>query len=267
MKLYIICDLEGVAGVVDFKKQCMEDGAYYQQAITMATRELNALVEGAIEGGATEIFAWPGHGAFPGGINMEVLHPDCQLVMHAGDAGPVSYDASFDAMMLHGLHAMAGSGGVLAHSFYPFPRNIWVDNLKIGEIALNMASFGEKGIPSVLITGDLAAVEEAKALVPGIQGAVVKWALTEKEQLGALSVRRAISLSPLKAQSLIKDAARKAMATIDDVKPFVLPTPFTLKVEYIEAKYAERLTRSPGVTRVDDVTITKQCSTLADIVF
>jgi len=115
--------------------------------------------------------------------------------MHAGDAGPVGFDASFDAMMLHGFHRMAGSGGVLAHSFYPFPKNIWADNLKIGEIALNMANLGEKGVPRVLITEDLTAVEEAKALVPDIQDATVKWALDEKERLGALSVRKAISES------------------------------------------------------------------------
>lgn len=115
--------------------------------------------------------------------------------MHAGDAGPVGFDASFDAMMLHGFHRMAGSGGVLAHSFYPFPKNIWADNLKIGEIALNMANLGEKGVPRVLITGDLTAVEEAKALVPDIQDATVNWALDEKERLGALSVRKAISES------------------------------------------------------------------------
>ena len=30
MKVYVVCDLEGVVGVVDFKKQCMEDGQYYQ---------------------------------------------------------------------------------------------------------------------------------------------------------------------------------------------------------------------------------------------
>jgi D-amino peptidase len=267
MKLYVVCDLEGVAGVVDFKKQCMEEGAYYQQAINMATRELNALVEGAIEGGATEIVAWPGHGAFPGGINVELVHPDCKLVMHAGDAGPVGYDESFDAMMLHGLHGMAGSGGVLAHSFYPFPKNIWVDDLKLGEIALNMAAFGDKGVPTVLVTGDLAAIEEAKALVPSIQGAVVKWALAEKEKLGALSVRKAISLSPVTAHSTIKEAARNAMNAIDVIKPFVIPTPFTLTVEYVDAKYAEGVSQSPGVTRVDDVTITKQCNTLDDIVF
>jgi D-amino peptidase len=268
MKLYVVCDLEGVAGVVDFTKQCMEEGVYYQQAINMATYELNALIEGAIEGGADEIVAWPGHGAFPGGINVELLHPECKLVMHAGDAGPVGFDASFDAMMLHGFHGMAGSGGVLAHSFYPFPKNIWADNLKIGEIALNMASLGEKGVPTVLITGDLTAVEEAKALVPDIQDATVKWALDEKERLGALSVRKAISLSPVKSQSVIKDAACRAMGKIDRIKPFRIPTPFTLRVEYIAPKYAERIAQSHKVTRLDDdVTITKKCQTLDDIVF
>lgn len=267
MKVYIICDLEGVAGIVDFKKQCMEDGAYYQQAINMATRELNALIDGAFEGGATEIFAWPGHGAFPSGINVELLHPECHLVMHAGDAGPVGFDESFDAMMLHGLHGMAGSGGVLSHSFYPFPKNIWVDTLKIGEIALNMALFGDKGIPTVLVTGDLTAIEEAKALVPGVEGAIVKWALDEKEKLGALSVRKAVSLSPKKAQSTIKEASRVAMGKIGLVKPFVISTPFTLRVEYIAAKYAESVMKSPGVMREDEVTITKKCYTLDDIVF
>ena len=267
MKVYVVCDLEGIAGVVDFKKQCMEDGAYYQQAIRMATHELNALVEGAIEGGATEIYAWPGHGDFPGGIDFELLHPECNLVMHAGDEGPVGYDDSFDAMMLHGFHGMAGSGGVLAHSFYPFPKNIWVDDLKIGEIALNMAGFGEKGVPTVLITGDQVAIEEAKSLVPPIEVATVKWALDEKEKLGALSVRKAISLSPKKAQDTIRKAAKKSMSMIRSIKPFKLPKEFDLKVEYVEAKYAEGPSKYPGVTRIDDVTITKKCKSLQDIVF
>ena len=32
MKIYIVCNLEGTAGVVDFKPQCMTDGEYYRQA-------------------------------------------------------------------------------------------------------------------------------------------------------------------------------------------------------------------------------------------
>jgi len=80
----------------------------------------------------------------------------------------------------------------------PFIGNIWLNEQRIGEIAMNMAVFGVHGVPTVFVSGDQAPVEEARALVPGIEGAVVKWGLEEK--LGVLSVSKAISLSPAKAQ-------------------------------------------------------------------
>jgi D-amino peptidase len=268
MKVYVVCDLEGVAGVVDFKKQCMEEGAYYQQAIRLATRELNALVEGALEGGATEVYAWPGHGAFPGGVDVEHLHPECTLVMHAGDAGPAGYDESYDAMFLHGLHGMAGAeNGVLSHSFMPFIENIWLNDLRIGEIAMNMAVFGALGVPTVFVSGDQAAVEEAGALVPGIEAAVVKWGLEEKERLGALSVRKAVSLSPAKAQDVIREAARRAMTKIGFVEPFSLAPPYVMRVEYTDKKYAEWALRDPGVEQIDETTTTQTRNGLLELVF
>ncbi|MBN2334547.1 M55 family metallopeptidase [Candidatus Bathyarchaeota archaeon] len=267
MKVYVVCDLEGVAGVVDFKKQCMEDGAYYRQAIRMATQELNALVDGALEGGATEVWAWPGHGAFPGGIDVELLHPECRLVMHAGDGGPVGQDGGFDAMMLHGLHGMAGSEGVLAHSFMPFMKNIWINDLKIGEIALNMLGFGVHGVPTVFVSGDQTAVDEANDLVPGIEGAAVKWALEEKEKLGALSVRKAISLSPGKAQAVIREAAKRAMGKVGSVELFTLDSPYAVKVEYTERKYGEWTFSVPGVEKVNETTTLQTRDSLDQIVF
>ena len=101
MKIYVICDLEGVAGVVDHRQQCQWDSAkgwyapFLAQARRLATLELNALVEGALEGCATEVVAWDGHGNFPGGLNVELLHPECKLVMDGGSGGPTGLDTSF----------------------------------------------------------------------------------------------------------------------------------------------------------------------------
>jgi len=268
LKVYIVCDLEGVAGVVDFKKQCMEDGAYYQQAIRVATLELNALIDGLIEGGASEVYAWPGHGDFPGGIDFELVHPECKLVMHVGDGGPVGVDASFDAMVLHGFHGMAGAeDGILSHSFYPMPKNIWFNDVKIGEIALNIYSFGEYEVPCIMVTGDQAAVDEAGELVLGIEKVPIKWGLSEKEKLGALTVRQAISLSPEKARALIQEAAKRAIKKVKSIKPVTQKTPFTLKVEYIEEKYAKAKVGFPGVKRLDSLVITKECSSLEEVIF
>ncbi|MFP3951610.1 MAG: M55 family metallopeptidase [Candidatus Bathyarchaeia archaeon] len=268
MKVYVVCDLEGVAGIVDFKKQCMEDGPYYQQAIRVATKELNALIEGLMEGSTTEVYAWPGHGDFPGGIDFELLHPECKLVMHAGDGGPVGIDDGFDVMILHGLHGMAGApNGVLSHSFYPMPKKIWFDEQPIGEIAMNIYTFSEHGVPCIMVTGDQAAVKEARELIPNIEGVAVKWGLEEKEKLGALSVRRAISLSPAMARRRIQETARRAMRRVYEFQPLIMEKHFTLKVEYIEARYADDKAKLPGVTRLDDVTVTKRCNSLEDVVF
>ena len=268
MKVYVVCDIEGVAGVVDFKKQCMEKGAYYQQAIRVATLELNALVDGLIDGGATEVYAWPGHGAFPGGIDFELIHPECKLVMHAGDTGPAGVDGSFDAMVLHGFHGMAGAeNGVLSHSFYPLTKNIWFDEAKIGEIAMNIYMFSEFDVPCIMVTGDQAAVDEAKTLIPNIECVPIKWGLQEIEKLGALTVRQAISLSPAKARENIREAAEKAIQRVGEFKPLRLKKPFTLKVEYVEAKYAEDKSKLPGIKRLDEATISKQCSSLEDVIF
>ena len=152
-KIFVICDLEGTAGVVDHRQQCWFDGKYYEQARRLATLELNALVEGALQGGATEIAAWDGHGPFPGGIDVELLHPACRLVMGAGDAGPTGYEG-FDAMFMVGFHAMAGTPrAVLAHSFMGNIAECRLNGLKLGEIGLNCLTLGMAGIPCVFLAG------------------------------------------------------------------------------------------------------------------
>jgi len=163
---------------------------------------------------------------------------------------------------------MAGApGGVLSHSFYPLPKGIWFDEMPVGEIAMNTYTFSEYDVPCVMVTGDQAAVDEAAKLIPNIVGVPVKWGLGEKEKLGALTVRQAVSLSPAKARAAIKDAAKRALGKVDECKPVRLKMPFTLRVEYIDAKYAEDKMKMPSVKRVDDVTISKVCKSLDDVVF
>ena len=95
-----------------------------------------------------------------GGIDFELLHPECKLVMHAGDGGPAGVDDSFDAMVLHGFHGMAGAeGGVLSHSFYPLLKGVWFNDVPVGEIAMNVYTFGEYDVPCIMITGDKVAVD------------------------------------------------------------------------------------------------------------
>jgi D-amino peptidase len=260
MRIYVVCDLEGVAGVIDYYQQCAWDvsrewfARYYEQARRLATLELNALVEGALEGGATEILAWDGHGNFPGGLDVELLHPECKLVMGAGDAGPEGLDSSFDALFQCGMHAMAGTArAVTPHSFWGNIAGYWVNGTAVGEIWMNCTIAGEQGVPCVFLSGDRAAAEEAQALVPDVEVAIVKEGLSP--QTGGLSVVPAISLAPKKARDVIREGAKRAMAKIGTIAPYRVEPPFKLRVQFTEAEFADRLAARPGVTRTDAVTV------------
>jgi D-amino peptidase len=234
MKLYILCDLEGVAGVCDQVHQCsfIHDsydnnyhagtfGPFYLQARRLATLELNALVEGALAGGATEIVAWDGHCLFPGGLDAELLHPDCKLVMNAGDGGPLGLDNTVDALMLHGIHAKAGTpGAVLAHMEFPEQFN-W-NSKAIGEIGMTCAVAGWLRIPMILVSGDRAAIQEARAYTPDAELVIVKEALHDRAP-GVMEHHPSIQLAPVKARQVLRQAGQRAIERSKQIAPPLKP--------------------------------------------
>lgn len=255
-KVYIVCDLEGTTGVYDHAQQCRPDGRYFEQARRLATLELNAAVEGALEGGAAEIYAWDGHGVSPGAIDIELLHPACKLVMNTGDGGPEAFDASFDAVFILGMHGMYGAkDGVLAHSFWPGGNAMWIDGLPAGEIGAVAHGFGQLGVPFLMIAGDRAAIDEARQLVPGVQGVVVKWGIKDKGVKDGFVNRGLVSLSPEQARREIKTAAKRAIADIGRTKPFSYAKPYVLRTRYRTKEEADQAAQQPGTTRVDDLTV------------
>lgn len=227
MKLYIMSDLEGVAGVCDQAHQCSFNhdrydhvyvagtyGPFYHQARRLATLELNALVEGVLQAGATEVVAWDGHCRFPGGLDVEILHPECQLVMNAGDGGPAGLDDSFDALLLHGAHAKQGAAAAaLPHMLFD---GLQWNGSEIGEIGMACATAASLGIPLIFISGDRAAIAEARAFVPDIEAVMTKAALHTRA-VGVFDIAPLISLAPAMAQALIRQGARRAVERIGQI--------------------------------------------------
>ena len=62
MKVYVMTDLEGVAGIINFDDYGTPKGRYYETARELTTNETNAAIEGLIEDGAKEILVVDGHG-------------------------------------------------------------------------------------------------------------------------------------------------------------------------------------------------------------
>lgn len=233
MKAYIVCDIEGTAGVADQIHQCSfshdryekeyapgEYGPFYLQARKLATLELNALVAGLLEAGATDIWAWDGHCRFPGGLDVELLHPECKLVMNAGDGGPAGLDSSFDALLMLGMHAKQGTAAApLAHML--FPGSEW-NGETVGEIGMTMATAAVLGIPVVFISGDRAAVREAQTLVPTIENVVTKEPLFA-HVAKVFDVAPLLSIAPAKARTLIQAGGKRALLRLPEICKPPLP--------------------------------------------
>lgn len=119
-KIYIVTDLEGISGVITFTdtgRDTNRSGPRYEAARLLLTEDVNAAVQGAIDGGATEIIVNDGHG---GGDNfiMEKLHPGARYFSGGGRISVLDgLDESTDAVMLVGYHAMSGTRkAVLDHT-------------------------------------------------------------------------------------------------------------------------------------------------------
>ncbi len=194
------------------------------------------------------------NGSFPGGLDVELLHPECKLVMGAGDGGPEGLDVTYDALFQCGFHAMAGTlRGVMAHNFWGDIAGYWVNGVPVGEIGMNAYTAGQYGVPFVFVIGDRAAADEARARVPGVEAAVVKEGLAPPA--AGLSVAPMISLAPQKARAVIREGARRAMAKVEEIAPCTLPGPYDLRVKFTEARFADHYADRPGVERLDEVTV------------
>lgn len=261
LKIYVMCDLEGTAGLVLHEQQCQTVGAYYQQARRLATLELNALVEGALAGGATEVIAWDGHGGFPGGLDVELLHPDCQLEMGSGDGGPQGLDGSFTAAMQLGMHAMAGTANApMAHSFNMHYKSLLLNGREVGELAMNCLLAASFGIPTIFLAGDQAATAEALHLVPNMEIAAVK---------RGISPTACISLAPARACQVIRDGARRAVERFAEILPFQMQPPYTLVVEYRAERFANAMLASGNrrISRINTTSIEVKGDKLQDLVW
>jgi D-amino peptidase len=245
MKLFVMTDLEGATGVVGNFNDIFPGGRAHESARRFLTGDVNAAIQGASEGGDCEIVVLDGHG--PGfSIVFEDLDPRAQLIWGRRVLELEGLDGSFDLMFIVGAHAMAGTPkAMLPHTIGDY-YNIWLNGQRVGEAGLWAAWAGHYDVPVGLVTGDLAAVKEVKALLGGIETVAVKEATSEFA---------AKCLHPKVTRRLIRKCAGRAMHAAKKLRPYKPNRPMELRVEYYESHVAERIAQRKGVVQVDGRTV------------
>jgi D-amino peptidase len=231
MKIFIMTDQEGVAGVVNSPDYAAPGARYYERACELTTLEVNAAIEGALEAGATDFLVADGHGH--GSINATLLHPRAKLLTGRPLFYPFGCDESFDAAFNLGQHAMSNADGAhLAHTGSFIVDNQTLNGIPIGELGTNILLGEHFGVPMIFVSGDEACATEAKNLIPNIETAVVKWGVKRGSATGlsdaeALNFNNgAIHLSPEAARETIREGAKRAVERRNEIERFQLQPPF-----------------------------------------
>lgn len=245
MKVYISADMEGVAGVVNWK-QTQYEGQDYGRFRTLMTRETNAAVEGAFDAGADEVIVNDGHGSMR---NLVIEKLDSRAELISGSSKPMSMgeglDESYDAVVLVGYHSMAGSPGVLNHTYTGSILEFRVNERRFGETGMLAALAGYYCVPVVCISGDDCTVAEAQDLIEGIKTACVK-------QYSSRYAAR--SLHPERARQLIYRKVKESLSSID-TEPLAVESPVVLSVKFNNTALADGSYLLPGAQRIDPLTV------------
>ncbi len=250
MKAFVLCDYEGTTGTVSWD----EEQKYGSSAMVEDT---NAAIAGLREGGFKEFVVRDFHA---GGLTMNPseLDPAAMLIRGTGVPFPYGLGPDFNAMILVGAHARAGtSHGVMSHT---------MNNRTIFEVRLNGKEIGEIGgfallggyfnVPLIFVSGDQAACDEARDIVGDLETAAVKT---------GLSRQCAVCLSPSVARDLIKNKTATAAKRLNEFVPLKWDGPFVLDVTFHYEHIADIAAARFGGEKIAGRTVRVRRETIPEI--
>ena len=215
-RIFLMTDIEGASGVLDFHDWCTPDGTRYEQGRALLTREVNAAIAGFRQAGASEVVVVDGHGY--GGIERSLLDPGADYSRGWEGPYPFGLDRTFDAVAYVGQHAKAGARFAhLAHTGSFSVLDDSINGISVGEFGQVALIASTLGIPVVFAAGDRAFVREASALVPGVGTVAVKEGIQSDPGTHCTAEeyetwnRAAVHLDPEIVRELLAAGARSAL--------------------------------------------------------
>jgi D-amino peptidase len=238
MKIYIMADGEGISGVVH-STEMHHSGSRYNEFRRLMTMDVNAAIQGAFRGGATEVVVNDAHWSMLN-IIYEELDPRAELIRGGNKRDSmVEGIAGFDGALFIGLHAMVGhSHGVANETLIgPAMHEMRMNGKPIGELGMNAALAGHYHVPVIMVSGDDMLAKEAKAFLGDMESAVVKKAIDRWS---------ARCLSMEKAHALITEKAERAVNRIKTYKPYQVKGPVEFEIEWTSTAECKRANLIPG---------------------
>ncbi len=152
MRIFISVDMEGISGV-EKVEEIFRGMPAYQTFRQIMAGDVNAAVQGAIDGGAADIVVADSHGYM---CNIRPKDLSQRARLRSGMKRVLcqfkGFSHRFDAAFFVGYHSKAGTAdGILSHTWIPAFKDVRVNGLSVGEYGLNGYLVGSFGVPVILL--------------------------------------------------------------------------------------------------------------------
>jgi D-amino peptidase len=257
MKVYISADIEGITGTSHWNETEKKEADYAEFREQM-TAEVAAACEGALEGGASEIWVKDAHDSARNLITTRL--PQEVKLVRGWSGHPYmmvqGLDSSFGALMMVGYHSRAGSGeNPLAHTMTGALTYIKINGQFTSEFLINAYTAALEKVPVVLVTGDAGLCAEAAGQVPGLTGVAVKQGSGDST----------VNLHPQLAVQQIRTAARAALRGDLSTRQAALPERFSVEIRYRNHARAYGASFYPGARLSDPHTLQFETANYFDV--
>lgn len=241
MRVFVAVDMEGTSGL-ERLEEIFRGLPGYDQFRSLMAGDANAVIRGAIEGGADEIVVSDSHG-YMCNINPDDLVPGVTLKrgnLRRRYCQAKGIDPGFDLALLVGFHAKAGNpDAILAHTWITGFRDVRVNGQSVPEPSLNTLLAGSLGVPVGMLSGDDHVIREARPILGDIEYAQLK------RSTGFFSGEHL----PLdESRNLLRETARRAVERAAEFRPVTCELPVTIEVDVS----ADAVEDPPLGARVDD---------------
>ncbi len=240
IKILLYYDMEGLAGQniitsIDYPRP------EYFEARELLTNDVNAVIDGLFAGGADSVVVVDAHGSFNPEPDILLEEMDARARMLYKNHKFDSYvdlleDNNYDAVVAVAMHSKTGGGGFAEHTI-----NLgtdWIFNgMSVNESEILAYSWGRRGIPLILVTGDDKLAEQL-AWMDWLEYVTVK---------KAKGIDDAILYPVDSVHKQMRQAAHRAVENIDRSKAVELTSPITATLRVQPPADLSILSKVPGI--------------------
>ena len=245
MNVFLLTDLEGIAGVDDIEYMD-RSGEKYARARGYLTHTINLAAETCFACGAKTVSFLDGHGG--GGNILEAeIDPRARRCSLA-EWQALLREGRIDCQIELGSHARAGTlNGFLDHTL---TSRQWfchkVNGREMSELSLHALLCGRYGVPIAGCIGDETACAQAAEYIPGIRTGAVKKASC-----------RNLAVTYPDADAILVRTVQEALKAYREIPLFGIPGPLTAEVTYYRTDMCDEAfaRATPGTVRVDARTL------------